>query len=76
MTTDTTDLPSTLPNMLRTSAAQFGAQAAIIDGPVQISYAELWVTDAAWPAFDEGQLDAALASYASRERRFGGLGKP
>jgi undecaprenyl diphosphate synthase len=42
----------------------------------QISYAELWVTDAAWPDFDEGQLDAALASYASRERRFGGLGKP
>jgi len=42
----------------------------------QISYAELWVTDAAWPDFDEGQLDAALASYAARERRFGGLGKP
>jgi undecaprenyl diphosphate synthase len=42
----------------------------------QISYAELWVTDAAWPDFDEGQLDAALASYSSRERRFGGLGKP
>lgn len=42
----------------------------------QISYAELWVTDAAWPDFDEGQLDAAIASYASRERRFGGLGKP
>jgi len=42
----------------------------------QISYAELWVTDAAWPDFDERQLDAALASYATRERRFGGLGKP
>ena len=42
----------------------------------QISYAELWVTDAAWPDFDEAHLDAALASYASRERRFGGLGKP
>jgi undecaprenyl diphosphate synthase len=42
----------------------------------QISYAELWVTDAAWPDFDEGQLDAAIASYATRERRFGGLGKP
>ena len=42
----------------------------------QISYAELWVTDAAWPDFDEGQLDAAIASYGSRERRFGGLGKP
>ncbi len=41
----------------------------------QISYAELWVTDALWPDFDEVRLDAALAAYASRERRFGGLGK-
>ena len=43
MTSDTTALPSTLPAMLRASAAQFGAQAAIIDGPVHICYAELLV---------------------------------
>jgi len=39
----------------------------------QISYAELWVTDVCWPEFAEPHLDAAIASFASRERRFGGL---
>jgi undecaprenyl diphosphate synthase len=39
----------------------------------QISYAELWVTDRCWPEFDEGQLHAAIRSFASRDRRFGGL---
>jgi undecaprenyl diphosphate synthase len=39
----------------------------------QISYAELWVTDAAWPDFDESHLASAIASYAARDRRFGGL---
>jgi len=41
MQSDAPSLASTLPAMLRASAAQFGAQAAIIDGPVQISYAQL-----------------------------------
>jgi len=39
----------------------------------QISYAELWVTDTLWPDFGEDHLDAAIASFAARERRFGGL---
>lgn len=39
----------------------------------QISYAELWVTDALWPDFDERLLAEALAAFASRDRRFGGL---
>ena len=39
----------------------------------QISYAELWVTDVAWPEFTEAHLDEALAAFAGRERRFGGL---
>ena len=39
----------------------------------QISYAELWVTEAAWPDFDESHLAAGIASYAARDRRFGGL---
>ena len=39
----------------------------------QISYAEIWVTEACWPDFDEAQLHAALRSYAARQRRFGGL---
>jgi undecaprenyl diphosphate synthase len=41
----------------------------------QISYAELWVTPVAWPAFAEEHLDAALADYARRDRRFGGIGQ-
>jgi undecaprenyl diphosphate synthase len=39
----------------------------------QISYAELWVTDVCWPDFTEAHLDAALAAFASRDRKFGGL---
>jgi undecaprenyl diphosphate synthase len=39
----------------------------------QISYAELWVTDVAWPDFTEARLDEAVASFARRDRRFGGL---
>jgi undecaprenyl diphosphate synthase len=39
----------------------------------QISYAEIWVTEAYWPDFDESQLHAALRGYAARDRRFGGL---
>jgi undecaprenyl diphosphate synthase len=39
----------------------------------QISYAELWVTDACWPDFSREQLHAALRDYAKRDRKFGGL---
>lgn len=37
----------------------------------QLAYTELLFTDIPWPDFDEAALDAALASFASRERRFG-----
>ena len=39
----------------------------------QISYAELFVTDVCWPDFTAAEFDRALADYARRERRFGGL---
>lgn len=39
----------------------------------QMSYAELWVTERLWPDFDEDELYAALRSFATRRRRFGGL---
>jgi len=39
----------------------------------QISYSELWVTDTCWPDFRQSDLHSALRSFASRERRFGGL---
>jgi undecaprenyl diphosphate synthase len=39
----------------------------------QISYAELWVTQKCWPDFTASDLHDALANFANRERRFGGL---
>ncbi|WP_437229546.1 isoprenyl transferase [Planctomicrobium sp. SH661] len=39
----------------------------------QISYAELWVTETAWPDFRQPELISALRDYGARERRFGGL---
>jgi undecaprenyl diphosphate synthase len=37
----------------------------------QLAYTELHFTDLLWPDFDGNALDAAIASYATRERRFG-----
>jgi undecaprenyl diphosphate synthase len=37
----------------------------------QLAYTELYFTDTLWPDFDAAALDAAIASYACRERRFG-----
>jgi undecaprenyl diphosphate synthase len=37
----------------------------------QLAYTELYFTDTLWPDFDGAALDAAIASYARRERRFG-----
>ncbi len=39
----------------------------------ELSYAEFYVADAFWPAFDGAELDRALASFEQRNRRFGGL---
>ncbi len=40
----------------------------------QLAYAEIVVTDTLWPDFRRPQLDAALALFGSRERRFGKTG--
>jgi len=37
----------------------------------QLAYSELYFTDTLWPDFDAAALDAAIASYRQRERRFG-----
>ena len=37
----------------------------------QLAYSELYFTDTLWPDFDEKALELAIASYRSRERRFG-----
>ncbi|HOI54806.1 MAG TPA: polyprenyl diphosphate synthase, partial [Phycisphaerae bacterium] len=39
----------------------------------QISYTELYVTDVLWPDFQKEDLYRAMADYARRQRRFGGL---
>ena len=38
----------------------------------QLAYSELYFTDCLWPDFGAEQIDAALASYRERDRRFGG----
>lgn len=37
----------------------------------QLAYTELYFTDTLWPDFGAAALDAAIASYRTRERRFG-----
>jgi undecaprenyl diphosphate synthase len=37
----------------------------------QLAYTELYFTELLWPDFDAVALDAAIASYGARERRFG-----
>lgn len=37
----------------------------------QIAYSELYFCDTYWPDFDENNLRKAIASYQSRQRRFG-----
>ena len=39
----------------------------------QAAYSELVFTDCLWPEFGDTELDAALAEYAQRDRRFGGV---
>jgi undecaprenyl diphosphate synthase len=40
----------------------------------QVAYSEIYVTDVFWPDFRRPQLEAALAVYATRQRRFGKTG--
>ncbi|MDH5679851.1 MAG: undecaprenyl diphosphate synthase family protein, partial [Nitrospinota bacterium] len=37
----------------------------------QIAYTELYFTDKLWPQFTTDDVDEAIRSYQSRERRFG-----
>jgi undecaprenyl diphosphate synthase len=39
----------------------------------QSAYAELYFTDTLWPDFNRDRLFEALADYAGRQRRYGGL---
>lgn len=37
----------------------------------QLAYSELYFTETFWPDFDNEELEKAIASFQSRERRFG-----
>lgn len=39
----------------------------------QSAYAEYWFTDVLWPDFKPADMDAAIAAYNKRNRRFGGV---
>lgn len=39
----------------------------------QLAYAEFYLTDVPWPAFDKNELKKAIDAYNKRDRRFGGL---
>ncbi len=41
----------------------------------QLAYTELYFTDTLWPDFDDQAFDAALSSFAGRQRRFGRTGE-
>jgi undecaprenyl diphosphate synthase len=41
----------------------------------QLAYTELYFTDTLWPDFNKEALSEAIASFASRQRRFGQTGK-
>jgi undecaprenyl diphosphate synthase len=38
-----------------------------------LAYTELWFSEVLWPDFDAAAFDGALAWFAGRERRFGGV---
>jgi undecaprenyl diphosphate synthase len=68
---DTTGMPD--PDLLIRTAGEMRLSNFLL---WQISYAELWVTDVPWPEFTVAHVDAALAAFAGRDRRFGGLTRP
>jgi undecaprenyl diphosphate synthase len=41
----------------------------------QLAYSELYFTDALWPDFSDAELDAAIAWYCGRQRRYGKTGE-
>jgi undecaprenyl diphosphate synthase len=39
----------------------------------QVAYSEFVFSDCLWPDFGEAQIDAAIAAFAGRDRRYGGV---
>ena len=39
----------------------------------QMAYTEFYFTDVLWPDFNKKELEKAIAYYANRDRRYGGI---
>ena len=39
----------------------------------QMAYTEFYFTDVLWPDFNKIELEKAIAYYANRDRRYGGI---
>ena len=52
---------------------QLAQQLGVTRLTVQTAYAELYFSECLWPDFGPTEIDAALAAYALRDRRFGGV---
>lgn len=65
---DTAELPD--PDLLiRTSGEQRLSNYLLW----QLAYSEFYFADAAWPDFDEKELQKAVDAYENRDRRYGGI---
>ena len=42
----------------------------------QLAYAELYFTETLWPDFSKRDMEAAIAYFNSRDRRYGGISQP
>ena len=65
---DNPDLPD--PDLIIRTAGEFRISNFLLwEG----AYAEYYISDKFWPDFSDKDLEAALAHYAARDRRYGGL---
>jgi undecaprenyl diphosphate synthase len=67
---DNPDIPD--PDLVIRTAGEFRTSNFLLwEG----AYAEYFISEKYWPDFAEADLDAALASYGNRDRRFGGIAR-
>jgi undecaprenyl diphosphate synthase len=65
---DNPDVPE--PDLVIRTAGEFRTSNFLL---WEAAYAEYFITDTLWPDFSARDLDAAIAAYAGRERRFGAV---
>lgn len=67
---DAPDVPD--PDLLIRTSGEFRISNFLL---WQCAYSEFYFTPVLWPDFSEADFNAALASYAARDRRYGGIKK-